>query len=181
MFTIDSDQRVSWVIDPPEGQETFHDQNGLACLVRDHPGAWAVKLWNQLPGVTPINTPKFRNRQTAVERIWNKLAELYPDAILPEDMPTHNERRNRPRRTKAPAKRRLFKTPHKATGDVSKRDQAVQLLRKGATLDQLCKKTGWKPAAVQGVLQWISWVTSQNLKRLTHQPNGKGIRVYRAA
>lgn len=101
MFTIDSEARITALKDNLEdplehlGALGAHVSNHkeLEQVIQAHPGEWAVKLWNNLPGVTLIHTPpgeripKFRNRATATERIWAKLCELYPDAILPEDMP----------------------------------------------------------------------------------------------
>lgn len=69
---------------------TFNTWNDLDTIIHDAPGERAVAIWNNLPGVTPITTKKFRNRSTAVERIWNKLAELFPGelpVIVPDDPP----------------------------------------------------------------------------------------------
>lgn len=98
MFTIDSEAfvkpyRNGLVADPEDSGTYINSKVELAALIGAKPGEWAVKLWNQLPGVTPIHTPpgeptaKFRNKQTAVDRIWAKLCELYPDAVNSEDMP----------------------------------------------------------------------------------------------
>lgn len=112
----------------PEGAAATEKEIGcrkdLKALIEEAPGSFAVKLWNQLPGVTPILTPKFRNRATAVERIWNKLAELYPDAILPEDMPKKKQRGGYARkRTAARADKRpgkVAKNPRKALAKASR-------------------------------------------------------------
>lgn len=92
MFTIDPDGTVKvyhagGAADPEDSGAYVHSESELSALIQSKPGEWAVKLWNQLPGVVPITTPKFRNKPTAVERIWKKLAELYPDAIVAEEMP----------------------------------------------------------------------------------------------
>jgi Dam-replacing HTH domain len=101
MFTIDLEARVT----PYSGSEAtsedsgtpIHSQTELAAFLNSKSGEWSVALWNQLPGVTLIYPPpgepsaKFRNKQTAVERIWRKLCELYPAAVLhpaiTEDVP----------------------------------------------------------------------------------------------
>ena len=98
MFTIDPEALVKpyrngLVADPEDSGTYINSKVELAALIDAKPGEWAVRLWNQLPGVTPIHTPpgestaKFRNKQTAAERIWQKLCELYPDAVASEDMP----------------------------------------------------------------------------------------------
>jgi hypothetical protein len=103
MFTIDSDAHVSSypggsVANPEDSGTYIHTQVELAALISTKPGEWSVALWNQLPGVIQVHTPpgekaaKFRNKQTATERIWNKLCELYPDAILESDMPKKETR-----------------------------------------------------------------------------------------
>lgn len=102
MFTIDYDDSNSnaTLRIYPRGQSADPDDSGthvgnredLATLIQAKPGEWSVTLWNHLPGVTPINTPKFRNRSTAIERIWGKLCELYPDAVPSDEMPKAKER-----------------------------------------------------------------------------------------
>lgn len=84
---------------PPLEGTLCYSRADLEGVIERHPGEFAVSLWNKLPGVTPITTKKFRNRATAVERIWRKLCELYPDAILPEDMVKRNVQRNVPDKT----------------------------------------------------------------------------------
>lgn len=104
MFTIDSEARVIaypankiWA-DTEDSGSPVRNAHDLSYVIATHPGEWSVRLWNQLPGVTPIHTPpgektvKFRNKATAVERIWSKLCELYPDAVNSEDMPKVKER-----------------------------------------------------------------------------------------
>ena len=104
MFTIDSEAEVlqypfgGTYPDSEDSGAPVHSRSELAALLSAKPGAFAVQLWNQLPGVTPIHTPpgepspKFRNKATAVERIWSKLCELYPDAVSSEDMPKKKPR-----------------------------------------------------------------------------------------
>lgn len=192
MFTIDYDDTSSnaTLRIYPRGQSADPDDSGthvanredLATLIQAKPGEWSVTLWNHLPGVTPINTPKFRNRSTAIDRIWGKLCELYPDAVPSEEMPTQAQTQP-PRSThrKQPAK--LFKASKRKQGQPSKRDSVVKLLKRksGATVEDLCKQTGWKPNAVNGILQWISWVTAQGLKRFDSHVSNSGKRTYRAA
>ena len=101
MFTIDSEGHIS-SLPQAEGERSydvpdalkFSTSRQLSDLIMAHPGEFAVQLWNHLPGVTPINTPKFRNRSTAIERIWGKLCELYPDAVPSEEMPKAKVKRN---------------------------------------------------------------------------------------
>lgn len=98
MFTIDSDATLraypfGTMADMDDCGTPCASKKGLGAIIQAHPGEWSVMLWNHLPGVTPINTPKFRNRSTAIERIWGKLCELYPDAVPSEEMPKAKVRR----------------------------------------------------------------------------------------
>jgi hypothetical protein len=54
--------------------ERFRNEAGLAKLATDWPAARLVEIWNSLPGVTPLK--KFKDRQTAVARIWKALETL---------------------------------------------------------------------------------------------------------
>jgi hypothetical protein len=51
--------------------ERFRNEAGLSKLAADWPAARLVEIWNSLPGVTPLK--KFKDRQTAVARIWKAL------------------------------------------------------------------------------------------------------------
>ena len=145
MFTIDPDAHVT--AHPPEtdlnafphGTDVILGHSGLWQIVQTKPGEWAVKVWNQLPGVVPIQTPKFRNKSTAIERIWKKLAELYPDAIVAEEMPKQKERhepQTKPFKHLGPEKRTVAKTAATASAKKKTRnakswaEELIEELRK---------------------------------------------------
>ena len=54
--------------------ERFRNEAGLNKLAADWPAARLVEIWNSLPGATPVK--KFKDRQTAVARIWKSLQTL---------------------------------------------------------------------------------------------------------
>ena len=54
--------------------ERFRNEAGLNKLAADWPAARLVEIWNSLPGATPLK--KFKDRQTAVSRIWKALQSL---------------------------------------------------------------------------------------------------------
>lgn len=54
--------------------ETFRSESGLQKLAADWPAARLVAIWNSLPGASPVK--KFKDRQTAVGRIWKALQSL---------------------------------------------------------------------------------------------------------
>ena len=54
--------------------ERFRNEAGLAKLAADWPGSRLVDIWNSLPGATPVK--KFKDRATAVSRIWRAIQSL---------------------------------------------------------------------------------------------------------
>src|ERR1700683_4974041 len=61
--------------------DRFGDEATLAKLAADWPTVRLIEIWNSLPGATPVT--KFRDRKTAVSRIWNTLQSL-GDAVPAE-------------------------------------------------------------------------------------------------
>jgi hypothetical protein len=61
--------------------DRFGDEASLAKLAADWPTVRLIEIWNSLPGATPVT--KFRDRKTAVSRIWNALQSL-GDAVRAE-------------------------------------------------------------------------------------------------
>lgn len=96
MFTIDSENNITAHPFDPEtkdqipldGVQSFETAAQLSDILYSSPGERAVEIWNSLPGVVPITSKKFRNRATAIDRIWKKLTEQWPDAIPPESRAT---------------------------------------------------------------------------------------------
>jgi hypothetical protein len=56
------------------GAERFSSSEELAELAATWPTARLIDIWNGLPGVTPVS--KFKDRKTAVTRIWNAIQSL---------------------------------------------------------------------------------------------------------
>jgi hypothetical protein len=54
--------------------ERFGNEAALAKLAADWPAARLVEIWNSLPGETPVR--KFKDRATAVSRIWKAIQSL---------------------------------------------------------------------------------------------------------
>jgi Protein of unknown function (DUF3489) len=61
--------------------ERFSDEAALTTLATNWPAARLIGIWNSLPGVTPVS--KFKDRKTAITRIWKALQSL-GDAVQPE-------------------------------------------------------------------------------------------------
>jgi hypothetical protein len=56
----------------PEDADPFTSRDELDRLTTQWPAARPVRLWNGLPGVTPVK--RFTDRRTALDRIWKALA-----------------------------------------------------------------------------------------------------------
>src|ERR1700676_3526456 len=54
--------------------ERFRNEGALAKLAADWPASRLVDIWNSLPGATPVK--KFKDRTTAVSRIWRAIQSL---------------------------------------------------------------------------------------------------------
>ena len=65
--------------------ETFRSESGLSKLAAGWPATRLVEIWNSLPGVCPVK--KFKDRQTAVARIWKSLQSLGQVAPAADEQP----------------------------------------------------------------------------------------------
>jgi hypothetical protein len=63
--------------------ERFSDEATLAKLAANWPASRLVEIWNSLPGETPVK--KFKDRATAVSRIWKAIQSLGETARATED------------------------------------------------------------------------------------------------
>src|ERR1700722_6987250 len=88
-FTIDNETNTIIVhatiqdADAVTNAERFRNEAGLAKLVANWPAARLVEIWNSLPGETPVK--KFRDRATAVSRIWKAIQSLSQAATAAAD------------------------------------------------------------------------------------------------
>src|SRR5712671_3831387 len=65
------------------GSECFANEAALLKLAANWPAARLVEIWNSLPGETPVK--KFKDRATAVSRIWKAIQSLGPAAPTAEE------------------------------------------------------------------------------------------------
>src|SRR5271170_8037346 len=63
--------------------ERFSNEAALAKLAANWPAARLVEVWNSLPGETPVK--KFKDRATAVSRIWKAIQSLGQTAPVAEE------------------------------------------------------------------------------------------------
>ena len=81
-FTIDAESNITVFPSrkaaeanlPPTGALVFTTEAGLQGYLEKFPVAAAVEIWNGLTGVTPVT--KFKDRATAVSRIWKAIQTL---------------------------------------------------------------------------------------------------------
>jgi hypothetical protein len=78
-FTIENDNNISVRGSAKEGDavpdsERFSTEAALAKLAADWPAARLAEIFNSLPGVTEVR--KFKDRATAVSRIWRAIQTL---------------------------------------------------------------------------------------------------------
>src|SRR5712692_3132519 len=78
-FVIDADNNISALrpgeqAPAGEGPEEFKSREELGKLAEGWPAERLVEVWNSVPGVTPVR--KFKDRQTAVARIWKAIQSL---------------------------------------------------------------------------------------------------------
>jgi hypothetical protein len=67
------------------GSERFSTEAALAKLAANWPAARLVEIWNSLPWETQVK--KFKDRATAVSRIWKAIQRLGESAPAPEPAP----------------------------------------------------------------------------------------------
>ena len=130
--------------------ERFATAAAFAELTANWPSSRLVEIWNSLPGGTAIT--KFKDRKTAVTRIWNAIQSLgEPVAAQAALTP-----RVAPVKAKPTLKTTLPKPAPKSKGPrkESKTEKIVDLLKRpgGASLKEIMKATGWQAHSVRGFI-----------------------------
>ncbi|MBI4464524.1 MAG: DUF3489 domain-containing protein, partial [Acidobacteria bacterium] len=170
-FTIDNENDITVFASYKEaktsGQEDaviFTSQDELAKLAAHWPTHRLVEIWNSLTGVPPVK--KFRDRKTAITRIWKALQSLRPapeaeacpersrgeKAALAHDVATG--RAAQPKATSKAKGRRKTAPEGQGARAGSKKAAILELLRRpgGATLTDLTAATGWQAHSVRGFI-----------------------------
>ena len=129
--------------------ERFATAAAFAGLAAHWPSARLVEVWNSLPSATPVK--KFKDRKTAVTRIWNAIQSLGEPVATraPKPHAAHVKAGSAPRAT--PSK----PAPEaKGARQGSKTRKILDLLNRpgGATLNQIIQATGWQAHSVRGFI-----------------------------
>src|SRR5580704_891567 len=87
-FTIDAENNITIHASVKEAEavpnsERFSNEGALAKLAANWPAARLVEIWNSLPGESPVR--KFKDRATAVGRIWKAIQTLGQTAPAAEE------------------------------------------------------------------------------------------------
>lgn len=175
--------------------EPFRNETGLSKLAAEWPAARLVEIWNSLPGVSPVK--KFKDRQTAVSRIWKALqglGQVTPAAeepatatpvapqtpeVAPEAAPATKKttvRKNTPKAPKVTKSQEAAKAPRES----SKTAQVVAMLQRkeGATLSEIMASMGWQRHTVRGFMAGAMKKAGYTVE--SFKPEG-GERTYRIA
>jgi len=183
-FTIDNETNnitIHTTIQAAEAvanAERFRNEAGLAKLAANWPAARLVEIWNGLAGETPVK--KFKDRATAVSRIWKAIQSLgqagpaveepapvseptanSTEAAIPTDATPHvpdvvsSESAAKKKATRA--KKAPVTTPAKDVGaprEGSKTSQVIAMLKRegGVTLEEIMTAMGWQKHTTRAVL-----------------------------
>ena len=137
-FTIDSADHIGHTTGnrKPDAGDHFSSLDELGRLAEPWPAARLVRLWNSLPGVTPVK--RFTNRKTAMSRIWKALQNGDGNSAAKS-----KTRRKNGARSNKPAARAGTKKAH-----------VIRLLERpnGATVAEIMRATDWQPHTVRSFI-----------------------------
>jgi len=159
------------------GAERFSSSEELADLAANWPTSRLIDIWNGLPGVTSVT--KFKDRKTAITRIWNTIRSLHADEVegtfettlevTPANEPLAPELRanvseqardavpvaeeptkKATRKAKTPRGEKVVKAPREA----SKTGRVIGMLKRegGATLEEIMTEMGWLKHTTRAML-----------------------------
>jgi hypothetical protein len=148
--------------------ERFSSESALAKLAANWPASRLIEIWNSLPGETPVK--KFKDRATAVSRIWKALQPLgkavQPEAVIPESpeptratpvapqtpdvAPQASPAKNKATRAKKTSAATVAAAPREG----SKISRVIAMLKRegGATLDEIMTSMGWQKHTTRAML-----------------------------
>jgi len=213
-FTIDCDNNITVFASLQQAQaadiagaEYFSSKEELAQLAASWPVAGArgrgssklLELWNSLPGVAPVK--KFKDRTTALARIW-KAAQALTPPVAPQGAQDAPKATRTPKKATEGGKRhpareggKKAKTAKATAGkktaparqggkearEGSKKAEVLDLMRrpKGATLQEIRKATGWQAHTVRGFVSG-TLIKKQGLKVESFRNDAKE-RTYRVS
>ena len=162
IFTIDMDNNITAFASdeqvqaniPPSGYDAiFSTEKEFAKLSSDWPATRLVEIWNSFAGQVPFDAlqpvKKFKDRTTAVSRIWKAVQALTP-TVAPQEAPVA------PKKAKAAkeSKSQQAAPTAAAAREGSKKSIVLEMLKRpdGATLADLMAATGWQAHSLRGFI-----------------------------
>jgi hypothetical protein len=185
-FRIDTDGGISAYPTKSEAQAAVTTDGGsifatraeLADLGKTLPMQTLVDAWNSLTGVTPVK--RFKDRASATNRIWEVVnATLAPK---PKAQPEAQPEAQAEAQPAAKAKRQRTATPAPDTTtpaparEGSKKAQAIAMLERGTTREELQTAFGWLPHTTRGFLSILGKTRAIEVTK-----GEDGLRTYRLA
>lgn len=165
-FTIDSANNIAVFASQDEAAsaqinnaEYFGSARELNKLAGSWPATRLAEVWNSFAGVAPFNNlkpvKKFKDKKTAVARIWEAIQRMLPNAAqpAPDVAPVKGKgdkdaKKGKKRDTARPAAKKTANFAREG----SKKAEVLALMRraKGVTLAEIMEKTGWQAHTVRG-------------------------------
>jgi Protein of unknown function (DUF3489) len=187
-FTIDADNNLTAYASAEEANQGdsvglihFDSQAALAKISTDWPLSRFVKIWNGIPGETPVK--KFQDRKKAIARVWSAIQPLAGNG----QAESAAEKPAPPRKAQKPAKKakggkkpgRTKQAGGKPDGGNKKAEVIAMMTRaKGATLAEIMQATGWQKHTVRG---FVSILGSKGGQSIESFKNAARERTYKIA
>jgi hypothetical protein len=144
VFLLSPADRICVFASEPDAQRAtaagdllFGSATELMRLTSDFPGARLVAVWNNIPGVSPIR--KFKDRPTALRRIWQAIQMLEPVGPPEKQSPTPAGSGAQPR-----------------AGTKKATLMALLGRAEGASVREIMTTLGWQAHSVRGCLSTLS-------------------------
>jgi hypothetical protein len=185
-FTIDTDNNITAHAELPasaDATQSFATQKELAKLTGEWPASRLVEVWNSFAGVAPFDdlkpVNKFKDRKTAVARIWNAVQRLAANVAPTAAPDAPKQKKATKKATPAKKAKRAKKgATEKKQRDGGKKAQVIELMRRknGVTLAEIMKLTGWQAHTVRG---FVSIAGSKQGLKIESFRNDDKERTYR--
>ena len=162
--------------------ERFGNEAALAKLAANWPAARLVEIWNSLPGETPVK--KFKDRATAVSRIWKAIQLLGQTSEGAVTAPVEPQT-PRVAPDKAPAKTRATRTkkaPVAATQANGTREgsRVIEMLKRegGVSLKELMAEMGWQQHTTRALMSAGGSLAKKHGLTVVSTKGESGDRIY---